>query len=397
MSEIRVLFLGIGSPAPTFIRNRILQLDKTGQVKAVVLVSHESRNEFLLENGLTVPQLPVIISLRHTILPFIWFSVRFPVSTGRLWQSLALYPMRVRIRTFIKYHSLVRVKKINVVHFQWIVTSDEIKWVRRYFKAPVIISARGSQLTVYPATEPGYENKIHESLISANYIHAVSKSMAEACIRFGADPNKIFVNYNGIDIDRFNTIGNKVSSDVRLRLISTGTLMWRKGFLWQLLLVKKLQGNGVKVNLKIIGDGPDRHGLQYTLVRLGLQDVITLEGKMHSDEVIKRLQSSDIYISTSAAEGLSNAVIEADACGLPIVAFECEGMNEVVEDGHNGFIVPFGDLEAMAEKVRILNNDRQLIESMGRDGAMMSAQKFDYRIHIQKMSEFYKSVCSKNE
>ena len=397
MSEIRVLFLGIGIPVPIFIRNRIEQLDKTGQIEAVVLAPRDVRLDFQLINGLVLPQLPVSFNLSKTILPLFWLCVRCPVSTIRLWKSLSKYPPRVRIRTFVKYHSLVRIRKINVVHFQWIASPDEINWAKMYFEAPVIISARGSQLTVYPATEPGYEGSIQKSLAIVDYVHAVSQSMAEACIRFGANPAKIFINYNGIDLGRFNKACSGQRSEDTLHLISTGTLLWRKGYLWQLILTMTLKESGLKIMLNIIGDGPDRQGLQYSIIKLGLQDTVILEGKMPSDEVIKRLQSSDIYISTSAAEGLSNAVLEAVACGLPVVAFDCEGMDEIIDEGHNGFIVPFGDIESMAEKVRLLYSNRQLLENIGLNGAFFASEKFNYWTHVQTMIEFYKSVCMADE
>lgn len=397
MPEIRVLFLGIGTPVPTFIRNRILQLDRTGQIEAVVLAPKDVQADFQLVNGLVLPQLPVCFNPRKTIIPLLWFCVRFPASTIRLWNSLAKYPGKVRLRTFIKYHSLVRIKRINIVHFQWIVSPDEIKWAKTFFRVPVIISARGSQLTVYPSTEHGYERKIRESLAAADYVHAVSQSMADVCIRFGANRDRIYVNYNGIEIDRLKKSQNRKSTGDKLQLISTGTLMWRKGFLWQLQLIKKLNKTGIKARLKIIGDGPNRQGLQYTILRLGIQDTVTLEGQKPQDEVIKNLQAADIYISTSTAEGLSNAVLEAVACGLPVIAFDCEGMSEVIEEGHNGFIVPFGDIESMAEKIRNLYNNRQMIKTMGSEGALMAVEKFDYRIHVSIMLEFYKIVCKSDE
>lgn len=396
MPEIRVLFLGIGTPVPTFIRNRILQLDRTGQIEAVVLAPKDVQADFQLVNGLVLPQLPVCFNLRKTIIPLLWFCVRFPASTIRLWKSLAKYSGKVKLRTFIKHHSLVRIKRINIVHFQWIVSPDEIKWARTFFRVPVIISARGSQLTVYPATEPGYEDRMRESLAASDYVHAVSQSMAEACIRFGANRDRTYVNYNGIETDRLKRSQNRNRPADELQLISTGTLMWRKGFLWQLQLIKKLNKTGIKTKLKIIGDGPDRQGLQYTILRLGIQDAVTLEGQKPQDEVIKNLQAADIYISTSAAEGLSNAVLEAVACGLPVVAFECEGMDEVINDGHNGFIVPFGDIESMAEKVGLLYNNRKMLKTMGSNGALIAAERFDYKIHIRKMIEFYNSVIIPN-
>lgn len=392
-----MLFLGIGAPVPTFIRNRIVQLDETGQIKAIVLAQTDALADIRLVNGLVLPQLPVRLDLVNTILPLSLFSIRFPVQTFRLWKSLYMYPTRVRMRTFVKYHSLVRVKRVTIVHFQWIVSVDEIRWAKYFFRVPVIISARGSQLTVYPATEPGYEDSIRESLAAADYVHTVSQTMAEACLRFGADSGKIYVNYNGIEIDRIKLSQKRNSQSDELQLISTGTLMWRKGFLWQLQLINILKNTGIMVKLKIIGDGPDRQGLIYTIIKLKLQDAVTLEGHKPHEEVIRTLQTSDIYISTSAAEGLSNAVLEAVACGLPIIAFDCEGMNEVIINGNNGFIVSFGDIESMAEKVRLLYNNRKMLETMGCNGALMAVEKFDSRTQVNKMIEFYKTVYKSDE
>ncbi len=397
MSEIRVLFLGTGNPPPTFIKNRILQLDNTGNVKVVVLASVECIKNFILKNGIVLPELPICFSIRSTILPLIFYSLLYPFSTLRLWLSLDCYPFKIRLRTFIKYHSLVRVRIIDIVHFQWVVSSDEIGWARKFFKVPVIISARGSQLTIYPVTEPDYELKIRSSLKAADYIHAVSQGMADACIRHGADKDKIFVNYNGFDIERFKSLKQNKNNYKQFHLISTGTLMWRKGYLWQLILVKLLKEKGLKVKHRIIGDGPDRQGLQYTLLKLGLAEDIILEGHKPQEELINYLGDSDVYISTSAAEGLSNAVLEAVASGLPVVAFDCEGMNEIIDEGYNGFIVPFGDIISMAEKVRLLYSNRQLLETMGLNGALIAAEKFDYKIHVQKMIEFYKTVCNSDE
>lgn len=392
MSEIRVLFLGTGNPPPTFIRNRILQLDNTGNVKVVVLASVERIKDFTLKNGIVLPELPICFSIRTTILPLIFYSLLYPFSTLRLWLSLDCYPFKTRLRTFIKYHSLVRVRIIDIVHFQWVVSSDEIGWARKFFKVPVIISARGSQLTIYPVTEPDYELKIRSSLKAADYIHAVSQSMADACIRHGADKAKIFVNYNGFDIKRFKSLKQNKNNDEQFHLISTGTLMWRKGYLWQFILVKLLKEKGIKVKHIIIGDGPDRQGLQYTLLKLGLAEDIILEGHKPQKEVINYLGDSDVYISTSAAEGLSNAVLEAVACGLPVVAFDCEGMNEIIDDGYNGFIVPFGEIELMAEKISLLYRDRQLLYNMGCNGSSIIENKYDTRVHVKKIIDFYNSI-----
>lgn len=394
MPDLSVIFIGIGNPVPTFIKNRILQLDETGEIKLFVIVPNDSRKEITLKNGIILSELPVCFNLKYTILPLIWQSLLFFPRAIKLWSSLGYYSFKIRLRSFIKYNSLVRINKIDVIHFQWIVSSEEINWAGRFFKAPVIISARGSQVTIYPITIPGYADKIRMSLKAADHIHAVSKSMAQACVGFGIEPYKIFVNYNGIDTRKFTCKNRevKISSNEELRLISTGTLMWRKGYLWQILLVKKLTDRGLKVKLEIIGDGPDRQGLEYTVKRLDIDGTVVLAGQMGHDDVIKHLQESDIYISTSAAEGLSNSVLEAVASGLPVIAFECEGMNEVIEDGFNGFIIPFGDIDTMAEKIIILNNEKILLNTLGNNGFRLASEKFDSGEMVIKMVDFYKKI-----
>src|SRR5690606_37617684 len=113
---------------------------------------------------------------------------------------------------------------------------------------------------------------------------------------------------------------------------------------YQLLSLKELLRNGLIVKLLLVGEGPDREGLLYTANKLGLSESVVFSGNVAEETVAKLLSQSDIYVSTSIAEGLPNSVVEAAASGLPIVAFACEGIREIVANGENGFVVPFGDI-----------------------------------------------------
>ncbi len=397
MNKPKILFLGIGNPVPSFIKNRIEQLDQSGKLKMMVVLPRGCRNLPHLAHGQLFYEYPVHISKIPTLLPIIWYSILFPFPTYRLWKVMAHLQLKIRIRTFIKYHSFVRIKKTDVIHLQWLAMATSLKWVRHYFGAPVISSARGSQLTVYPATDIQYEKEIREAILSSAYIHAVSESMLEACVRYGARRENVFVNYNGIDLKKIVDKQNQWNEPKAVRLISTGSLMWRKGYMWQLMLVKSLTEKGVKVNLTIIGDGPDVQGLKYTAYRLGIESLVEFTGNLPYSKVLELLSQAHIYLSTSAAEGLSNAVLEAAASGLPVVAFDCEGMSEVIQDGLNGFIVPFGELNLMLGKVQLLIDSKELRDNFGKKGMEWVAKNFDAQIQVEKMIDSYIQISRKHE
>jgi glycosyltransferase involved in cell wall biosynthesis len=131
----------------------------------------------------------------------------------------------------------------------------------------------------------------------------------------------------------------------RLKLVSTGRLIERKGFRY--LLEAMI---GLDAELTVIGDG----NLKDELVEMAREknvdaDFVGLKGK---DEVLGLLQAADVFVLPSLNEGMSNAILEAMACGLPIVATETGGTAELVKGGESGLVVPKADSGALAEAIR---------------------------------------------
>ena len=118
------------------------------------------------------------------------------------------------------------------------------------------------------------------------------------------------------------------------------------------------------MRFEIIGDGPDRQRVLYTIHDLGLQECVRLLGKLAPDEVLHRLQQADAFLLSSLSEGISNAALEAMACGVPVVTTDCGGMREAVTDGEEGFVVPVRDAESMANALMKLAGDAGLRERM---------------------------------
>ncbi len=113
-----------------------------------------------------------------------------------------------------------------------------------------------------------------------------------------------------------------------------------------------------RVRLVIVGDGPERRSLQALASALGIADSTDLIG--HQDNPYSWLKRAAVFVLSSDYEGFPNVVLEAMACGVPVVATDCpSGPNEIITDGIDGILVPAGDSMAMAAAIRDLLGDEE--------------------------------------
>jgi len=386
---LRVLVIGVGNPAPTFILRRMLALSTAG-VQITMVIHHDQKVEM---PGVQFLRIGGHLSIGKQI-GLLMNALVHPFQFSKLMNLRGELSFSQRIRWGIKYLSLSQLQPPSIVHFQWLASVHEFQWLRHYFNCPFVGSARGSQVTVYPITRSGFREHVKTSIQSTDYIHCVSEDIARACEKLGARREKLFINYNGIDLTKFHP-GTKHKTDSTFTLISVGTLMWRKGFMYQLLILKKLVDRNKNVRLLIVGGGPDLEGLKYTTAALQLQDHVTFTGNKSEGEVRSLLAESDVYLSTSAAEGLANSVVEAMACGIPVIAFDCEGMKEVIEDAVTGYIVEWGDIDRCIEHILTLTDDATLLLQMGNESHSSIERKFDQNYWTQQMIQKYNEVTNR--
>ena len=119
-----------------------------------------------------------------------------------------------------------------------------------------------------------------------------------------------------------------------------------------------------QVCLQIFGEGEERAELERLIARLGLCGRVRLMGS--TDNVLAQMRQSDMFVLSSAYEGLPNALMEAMAAGLPCVSTRCPtGPGDLIDDGENGILVPVGDETAMADAMRKLMEDSGLRKRLG--------------------------------
>ena len=179
-----------------------------------------------------------------------------------------------------------------------------------------------------------------------------------------------------------------------LRILSVGRIEWKKGYDYALQTTRLLLDRGISCEYQIIGDGSYLEAVAFARHQLGLEDVVQLIGALPRAQVRDRMRWPDVFLHTAVSEGFCNAVMEAQAMQLPIVCSDADGLSENVRDGETGFVVPRRDVSALAEKLTLLAQDRQLRERMGRAGRQRVLAHFRVRDQIAAFECLYRQILT---
>lgn len=309
-----------------------------------------------------------------------WFSGLLDRCDG--WRS--------RFEVLYRYLPFAR-KKWDVIYFPW--NSAAIDYIGLYDAGmPVVVSCRGSQVNIRPH-RPGqdaYVTGLKTTLTKADAVHCVSQDILEEATRYGLNETRAVVIPAAIDTDFFTPLPRPGHNT--LRLITTGSLVWVKGHEYLLMALGILRDVGLQAELYIIGEGPERDRILFTARDLGLSDQVKLHGRLPAQQVREQLQQADIFVLSSLSEGISNAVLEAMSCGLPVVTVDCGGMREAVTDGVEGYIVPVREPRRMAEAIQKLAQDPGLRKRMGAAGRERVLRDFRLADQVDAFVALFKSL-----
>lgn len=221
----------------------------------------------------------------------------------------------------------------------------------KWFKAAVTITLRGTEVPL--AREPARRRRIVHALARADRVFSVAEALKRFVTGLGADADKILVVGNGVDSRKFSPMAKAearaalgLPSDALL-LITVGGLVERKGFHRVIELLPELRRQFPNLAYLIVGgasaEGDWRAKLEAQVAQLGLNEAVYFLGAMPSEQLRAPLSAADVFVLASRNEGWANVLLEAMACGLPVVATDVGGNREVVCDEALGRIVPFGD------------------------------------------------------
>lgn len=208
---------------------------------------------------------------------------------------------------------------------------------------------------------------------------------------------------NGVDIDRFSAGGPPNLKSGALGLgtkFLVGTVGRMEGIKNQLCLVdafiallERRPDLRTTVGLVLIGDGPLRKVCVDRLAAALLADVVFAPGSR--DDIPDVLRALDVFVLPSLVEGLSNAVLEAMASGLPVIATNVGGNEELVRHGITGTIVPFWDASALSRAIEYYCDNPGVARQHGEAGKAAVAQSFSLDSMVKSYVKLYDSVFSR--
>lgn len=258
-------------------------------------------------------------------------------------------------------------------------------------KIPVVISVEHLAVTNYYGRLGRVVNFI-QTRWQTDRVICVSPAVKEVIKRELLLPDgKIAVIENGIPVNRYPPRDPATLLKVPpARLLMVARLDAQKDPATLLKAVKLLGEEGYDASLSFAGDGSLRGEMEQLTRRLELNEKVFFLGRR--DDVPLLFQETDIFVLSTHGEGLPIALLEAMACGLPVVATAVPGVVEVVEEGRTGLLVPEGDARAMKEAIAWLLDHPGEARAMGRQARRVVAEKYGIKRTVREYERVIEEV-----
>jgi len=321
------------------------------------------------------------------------FPIRRGVSLGTLKAAVALA-------------NYIRRERVAIVHTFFEAADLLGGLVAKLAGCPVVISSRRDMgFRRSPLHHLGYR------LISPCFdqVQTVSAAVRQEMIRLdGLDPERIIAIPNGIDVESvtaangYHTLSHTLDLEGRSpRIITVGNLRHVKGTDVFLRAAAEVVHHCPDALFLVAGGlypGEYTTSIKNLVRELGLEAHVRLLDAQAGSTVWSLLKACDVFCLLSRSEGMSNALLEAMACGLPSVATAVGGNSEVLEDGRTGYLVANEDYQAAAARILELLSHPQRAATMGREAKKEVMENFSTRQMVERVvSQYDRLLAAGNE
>jgi glycosyltransferase involved in cell wall biosynthesis len=227
-------------------------------------------------------------------------------------------------------------------------------------------------------------------------VFAVSEQVRQHCIDVDrVDPERVQTIYNGLNLVDWNTASTSAKAPGEFLVTTVGNIRRVKGHDVFIKAAAAIAPRFPKVLFSVAGEvlEPDYFTQLQTLVQdFDLSDHFRFVGGV--TDLRQHLAAADIFVLPSRSEGFSNAIVEAMAASLPVVATDVGGNAEAVQDGVSGFIVPSDDPAALSAAIIRLLSNPSLARAMGSAGKDLVAKRFTTQTMMSRIAGAYRNLLS---
>jgi len=231
-----------------------------------------------------------------------------------------------------------------------------------------------------------------------NLFLPVCEFLKKRLMKFGCHPSKIQVVHSGIHYDSY-VCNREIKTRRNINLMSNCRLVEKKGIEYAIRAVASVAKIYPDIHYTIVGDGPLKEHLESVVMQLNMQSYIEFIGNQPHDKIPELLRNVDIFLSPSVTaadgnhEGIANSLKEAMASGVLVIGTDHAGTIELIEDGVSGFLVPEGDIDALAEKIQLLILSPEVWDDVRLFGQKAVRERFCLSKTIDQFVAIIEEVC----
>lgn len=296
------------------------------------------------------------------------------------------------LRKLVEYLPLLG-ERFDVVHFNAPQIATRRFELGRLLGARTLVSFRGQDFSFDAA-------RFRPLLTQADRLHFISEHLIRLAKEEGYEGGRHTLIPPMVDVVR-NACPEPSRRGIpqagyhrasRFNLFSAARFSWTKGWEFALQAVAILVERGWDVEYNIAGDGEMKDAILYTIHALNLQERVHLLGWLSPDELRSNMQAADLYAMSSVNEGFNNSVLQAQACGLPVVCSDAGGLPENISDGETGLLFRRRDAWDMADKIESLLSNPDLRARMSSAGRERAEMNFSMQSGVQAFVSLYREM-----
>jgi D-inositol-3-phosphate glycosyltransferase len=311
----------------------------------------------------------------------------------------------------------------DVIHSHYWLSGFAARDLRRVWGTPIIHmfhtlgQMKNSIATTPEEWEPEARIKGESEVmaLSDRLIASIPLERAQMVWLYGGDASKIAVVPCGVDLNLFQPVAQDEAKRVlglppeRCVILFVGRIEPLKGIdtllraiariapempCWQDELAVVIIGGAAGSGIEQVNAELER--LAQLRSELGIEDLVTFQGAKDQDTLVYYYSAAELVVMPSHYESFGMVALEAMACGTPVVASKVGGLAYNVQDGHTGYLVPHGDDEALADKVRLLLKDKDLRHKLGQQAAQWACN-FGWPVIADQIVDLYEQVQAVTE
>lgn len=287
----------------------------------------------------------------------------------------------------------------SIFHVQYGTSSTTLAKLKKTgYKPSLVVTFHGHD-AFFPINGFIPNNGYYDNLFQFGDLITVNTPyLAEQVLHLGCPENKMKIIPVGVNSDFFYPLLAESTNRRTIKLLTIGRIVPVKGHSYCIEAVRLLIEKGLDVTLTIIGEGSERKKIEALIKKHRLDHCVFMIGKKSQLEIRELLWEHDLYLLTAIAladgrrETQGLATLEAQACGLPVVAFDSGGVKYTLQDGKTGFIVKEYDIDSLVSKIELLKDFK--MHKQFRNKAITFVKKhYSQKSIDEKWRVIYNDLC----